>query len=214
MAKIFFFKSIKQRFFSKNKFFFFLKKIKYYINFKKIYFYLPSLWKFIIIQNFSNKLCLLFLYSSIYFFKIIFNNKFVSFYYCYMTKVLAWTTFKLNSNLLHYQNYMFKLFFTFSKPVFLRLKFKGKGYYIFKNKRNTITPQFGYAHRIYIYSFFIYVKFLRKTSILIFGLNFFDILFISYKCLSKRYINIFTGRGIRFSRQYIYRKKGKISTYR
>jgi len=65
------------------------------------------------------------------------------------------------------------------KPVFIKLKFKGKGYYIFKNYRNTITPQFGYSHRLYLYTFFLHVKFLTKTTLIVFGLNLQDLGFIS-----------------------------------
>jgi ribosomal protein L6P/L9E len=66
------------------------------------------------------------------------------------------------------------------------MKFKGKGYYIYKNFRNTIAPQFGYSHRIYIYAFNIRVKFLSKTSILLFGLSKRDILSVGYTFKSKK----------------------------
>ena len=94
------------------------------------------------------------------------------------------------------------------------MKFKGKGYYIYKNYRNTIAPQFGYYHRIYIYSFFTTVKFLSKTKLMIFGLIKKDILLTAHTLKTKRPINIFTGRGVRFARQRIYKKTGKISSYR
>jgi ribosomal protein L6P/L9E len=104
------------------------------------------------------------------------------------------------------------LFFqTFS---FVKIKFRGKGYYLYKNKRNTITPQFGYSHRIYIYAYFNIVKFLTKTKILIFGFSKKDILESGYDLKSKRPINIFTGRGVRFAKQIIYKKTGKVSAYR
>ena len=97
---------------------------------------------------------------------------------------------------------------------FFKVKFKGKGYYLYKNSRNTITPQFGYAHRIYFYSYFASVKFLSKTSVFIFGLVNKDICDAAYGIKIMRPINIFTGRGVRFSRQTIYRKVGKVSSYR
>jgi large subunit ribosomal protein L6 len=106
------------------------------------------------------------------------------------------------------------LFASFYKPFFKKIKFKGKGYYIYKNKRNTITPQFGYSHRLYLYSYFSSVKFLSKTSIFIFGLLKNDVLQIAQSVKSMRPINIFTGRGVRFSREVIYKKVGKVSSYR
>jgi ribosomal protein L6P/L9E len=102
----------------------------------------------------------------------------------------------------------------FTKPIFLKIKFKGKGYYIYKNKRNTITPQFNYAHRLYLYSYFISVKFLSKTSILLFGFLKSDIMGVAFNLKKMRSISIFTGRGVRFSRQIVYKKTGKVSSYR
>lgn len=102
----------------------------------------------------------------------------------------------------------------FTTFYFLKIKFKGKGYYIYKNRRNTIAPQFGYSHRIYVYSYFNIVRFLTKTKVLIFGFSKKDILSASYNLKSKRPINIFTGRGVRFSKQIVYKKTGKVSMYR
>ena len=72
------------------------------------------------------------------------------------------------------------LFISFLKPFLLKLKFKGKGYYVFKGMRSTITPQFGFAHRRYFYSISVRVKFLSKTKIVIFGFSKQDVFKISY----------------------------------
>jgi len=96
----------------------------------------------------------------------------------------------------------------------LKIKFKGKGYYMYKNKRNTIAPQFGFAHRVYVYAFNNTVKFLSKTKILIFGLSKIDVNQTGHNLCNVKPINIFTGRGVRFARQVIYKKTGKIGAYR
>jgi ribosomal protein L6P/L9E len=106
------------------------------------------------------------------------------------------------------------IFFSFSKIFFKKLKFKGKGYYIYKGFRNTIATQFGYSHMIRIFGYIISLKFLSKTIILAFGINKYDILKISRILINKRPHNIFTGKGVRFSKQIIYKKTGKISSYR
>jgi len=200
--------------FTKIKFFFNVKKINFFLNLKKLYLYIPHQWNFTLLTDNFKKILVLFLYSDMYFFKISFKNNF-NFISCSKNpKVLLLYSLKSIYADIHHLNCISKILFSFSKPLFRRLKFKGKGYYVFKNKRNTITPQFGYAHRIYIYSFFLSIKFLRKTSVLIFGLQLENILYNSFNFFYKRKINIFTGRGVRFSRQVIYRKKGKISTYR
>jgi len=107
-----------------------------------------------------------------------------------------------------------KLLYMFSQVQFIRMKFRGKGYYIYKTLRNTIAPNFGYAHRVYVYAYFVSLKFLSKTSILIFGLLKTDLFKVGDNFKATRPINIFTGRGVRFTRQIIYRKTGKVSSYR
>lgn len=104
--------------------------------------------------------------------------------------------------------------YQFHVRAILKLKFKGKGYYIYRNSRSTIAPQFGYSHRLYIYAFFVSVKFLSKTSVLLFGFCKNDLLTVGYQIKQARSINLFTGRGVRFNRQVLYRKAGKISMHR
>jgi ribosomal protein L6P/L9E len=176
--------------------------------------YVPSIWKSALITNMQKKKQYLYLYSSAYFFKLP------------LPSLKKSITFDRNSNLFKlntlYTNALSRTFFknfskcvsTFTLPIFKKIKFKGKGYYIYKNYRNTITPQFGHSHRMYLYSFFTPVKFLTKTSILLFGTNKSDILNSSKKIKALRPINIFTGRGVRFSKQPIYKKAGKVSAYR
>ena len=85
---------------------------------------------------------------------------------------------------------------------------------MYKNERNTIAPQFGYAHRVYIYSFANSVKFLSKTKVFLFGLSPKDVFSTGYSLFRTRPINVFTGRGVRFARQVVYKKTGKIGAYR
>jgi hypothetical protein len=102
----------------------------------------------------------------------------------------------------------------FTSPFLLKLKFKGKGYYVFKNKRNTVAPQFGFAHRLYLYAYSITVKLLSKTKLFLYGLSKKDLIKIGHNFKSFRPINIFTGRGVRFTKQILYKKTGKVSAYR
>ena len=103
---------------------------------------------------------------------------------------------------------------TFSLPLFFKLKFKGKGYYVFKNKRNTISPQFGFSHRLHLYSFSLSVRFLSKTKVFLIGLAKSDLFKIATEFRAMKPINVFTGRGVRFAKQVVYRKTGKVSLYR
>jgi len=85
---------------------------------------------------------------------------------------------------------------------------------VYKGKRNTVATQFGFSHMTRVFGYNISLKFLTKTIILIFGINKFDILTTAKKLYFRRPYNIFTGKGMRFSKQIIYKKAGKISTYR
>jgi len=141
-------------------------------------------------------------------------KKFLSLKYDDVSNVVVLNFFFKNNYYIIFCNYFKLIFFSFSKIFFRKLRFKGKGYYIYKNSRNTIALQFGYSHKFYLYSFFTAVKFITKTIILMFGVNYRDLLNKSYSLFNIKPINIFTGKGIRFARQIIYRKTGKVSSYR
>ncbi len=185
------------------------------LNYFKTILYIPNFWQLLILKNFSiTNYLYIYIYSSYYFFyiPITIQNSIIK--YDLQTKSLLIQFLFINNFMQLFFNNFKSIFFSFSKIFFKKLKFKGKGYYIFKNKRNTIAFQLGYSHIVYLYSFFINVKFLSKTSIFMFGLNNINILKKSNEFFNLRKINIFTGKGIRFSRQIIYKKTGKISSYR
>nr|AEV66653.1 rpl6_ii [Oxytricha trifallax] len=54
------------------------------------------------------------------------------------------------------------MFYAFSKIFFKKLKFRGKGYYVYKNKRNTVALQFGYSHIKRLFFFIILLNFYLK----------------------------------------------------
>jgi hypothetical protein len=176
--------------------------------------YIPSFWEIIIIFNFLKQKQHAYIYSKTYFFVLPLPTYKHTITFSKNCSLLTLNTLYTNN----YSRFFFKTFYSyltlFTLPIFKKLKFKGKGYYIYKNYRNTVTPQFGHSHRIYVYSFFTSIKFLSKTSILLFGVNKKDICRSSQEIKYLRPINIFTGRGVRFSKQMIYKKAGKISTYR
>lgn len=95
------------------------------------------------------------------------------------------------------------------KPIFSKLKFIGKGYYLFKNKRNTLAPRFGYSHRIYIYWKTLHVTILSKKSLLCINRNF-RLFFLNLsQFISIKQLNIFTLRGIRLTKQIVYKKNNQ-----
>lgn len=191
----------------------FLRKRNLYQIFP-FYLYLPSMWKYSIFKITNKNTYVLYLYSINYFFFIPINNSLlhtspflnsstISFFY--IVKSTFFNTFF---------SFFKKIFYVFSKIFFKKIKFKGKGYYVYKNKRNTIAFRFGYSHIKRMYFFFTYVKFLSKTSIIVFGLNYKLLTETIKNIKSVRPINLFTAKGIRFTRQILYRKTGKVSSYR
>jgi len=194
----------------------YLYSLKYKTQLNKQNFRLlkPFKWDLTILLNLKSNYKSLYLNSLIYIVTIPLPIKLTNISFDINTNILKLSTLYTDVHYRLYWVFLKRFLSAFYSPLFLKLKFKGKGYYIYKNKRNTITPQFGYAHRLYLYSYFVSVKFLSKTSIIVFGFNWNDLITTGLNLKKMRPINIFTGRGVRFSRQIIYKKTGKVSTYR
>jgi hypothetical protein len=176
----------------------------------------PLGWKFIVLSSTlsQKRHTSVYFYSNEYFLNIVIP---INVTYCFIDSQLKMFKFFYLYSPYCYRLYLQSiadLFTRFNKPFFLKIRFKGKGYYMYKTKRNTIAPQFGYAHRVYIYAQSHSVKFLSKTKILLFGLSKKEITHSGYNLKRVKPINIFTGRGVRFARQIIYKKTGKVSSYR
>ena len=193
-----------------------LLKPKNRLNIYNLTIYLPPKWKLLAVKSSrrSDSYVTFFLYSPIYFFNLaapvnhvrvkfdkIIKAVNLKFYYTTNFYSLYWVLFR-------------NIFYSFVQVFFKKIKFKGKGYYIYKNYRNTVAMQFGYSHRLRVYSYFLSIQFITKTALLLFGINKNDILKASFQIFYKRPINVFTGKGIRFNRQIVYKKIGKVSSYR
>jgi ribosomal protein L6P/L9E len=192
--------------------------VKRKVNFGRKWYkmYIPSNWTTLVLKSKPQTVgyYVLYLTSQTYYFKVVLPLHGLSYHYDRQLHTIIIQAPRTSNFFPMYWNHLQTLLHSFSTLFFVKLKFKGKGYYLYKTARNTITTQFGHSHRIYIYSFFISVKFLSKTSVLFFGFSKRDILSIGYSLKSARPINLFTGRGVRFNRQILYRKTGKISTHR
>ena len=184
------------------------------INKQTFYVYKPSGWDALVVNSRSTNARVIFFSSPNYYFKLGIPFNIPRILFDSNASVFILHTTYINNNYRLFLGQIDLVFSAFYRPYFRKIKFKGKGYYIYKNKRNTITPQFGYSHRLYLYSYFVSVRFLSKTSIFLFGLSKTDVITISLGIKAMRPINIFTGRGVRFSREIIYKKVGKVSSYR
>ena len=178
-------------------------------------FIVPTGWNFLIIFNRNVNVYYLSMYSNLYYLSMpILINTNSTLKFDSNTNLFFFKTTFFNNFTPTYLTLLTYFHNNLVRPTFATIKFKGKGYYIYKNSRNVITPQFGYSHRLYLYAFYVNVKFLTKTSLLLFGVNYTHINFLSKKIYNWRPVNIFTNRGVRFSKQIIYKKSGKVSTYR
>jgi hypothetical protein len=97
-----------------------------------------------------------------------------------------------------------------------KLKFKGKGYRIYYSKieRYSITFVFGHSHYVIIPLILFKIINLTKLKISFTYTNFTLVNNLALSILSIKPINIFTSRGIRASKQQLFKKTGKVSTYR
>lgn len=175
---------------------------------------LSNQWSFVMLRANTGSVYTVYLYSPSYFFRFAVPINLSNVIVCPNTNVISVSNYKFSTVSYMWATNTNLLLTSLSSFLFKKIRFKGKGYYLYKNLRNTVTPQFGYYHRIYVYSFFNKVKFLSKTKLLIFGFIKQDIACAAHNLKSKRRINIFTGRGVRFAKQVIYKKTGKVSSYR
>lgn len=183
---------------------------------RSFYFYIPADWKlcYLTPSDTAKAYRLCYIYSQTYFFKLLLNSWGQSLSFSLISNILVVNSLIQTPLFSLYFQTITDLFLMFTKAWFRKLKIKGKGYYIYKNFRNTVTHQFGHSHRVYIYTNCLNIKFLSKTSILVLGLSKLDVLKSSLEIRSSKPLNIFTGRGVRFSKQIIYKKTGKVSSYR
>lgn len=173
-----------------------------------ISFKIPDIWNFLVLSIKSHKM--IYMFSDVYFFKIHLRTHFNFFYLNPISNIFSiYHRFRSTYSKLYW--YWVRLVSTsFYSMFYKKIKFKGKGYHVFKNLRNTIVFRFNYAHKLMIYAPWISIKFLSKTSLFFFGINLFDINYSTLEFKTLRPINLFTMKGVRFSKQIIYKKTGKV----
>jgi len=98
---------------------------------------------------------------------------------------------------------------------YCKLKFKGKVYKMSRYRSNNLKLSFGRCHRnlLIVRSLFLKKKKKLKLKCFIFGVNKIKLSSTLGMIVNTRLIDMFTQRGLRRSRQIIYRKIGKKSSY-
>jgi len=214
----------KRNVFSRNSFWFNKTRCKTKLSPKRlfsrlfliVYVYIPYNWGGMVLEKEKGlkRITLLYLYSSIYYFKLLVGYNTRSIYFSYDSSILSLQCSYYGGGYSSFLKTLYSTFLIFNRVWFLKLKVKGKGYYLYKNFRNTFTYQFGHSHRLFVYAYFLSIRFLSKTTVLFFGLSKRDLVSIGYIVFYLKPLNIFTSRGVRFAKQVIYKKTGKVSSYR
>lgn len=121
---------------------------------------------------------------------------------------------KINFNSVKINNLVLNFLKSWDKYFYNKIKFKGKGFRIkFFKKIKLIKFYFGKSHKTFFILKKIKRKKINKYKFIVLGLNNDKLKIISKKISNIKNINLYTLRGLRFSRQIIYKRKGKKGTY-
>jgi len=99
--------------------------------------------------------------------------------------------------------------------VVAKLKYKGKSFRWYR-KKGALVLRFGHSHLVTMRAPLLGARWRRKgrMKILFFGSNYYELRHFLARIISWRPMNLYHGRGLRLSRQVVYRKAGKVSAYR
>ena len=121
---------------------------------------------------------------------------------------------KIEKNNIRLSNLLNLFFKSWDKYFFNKIKFKGKGFRIkFYKKIKLIKFYFGKSHKTFYLLKKIKRKKINKYKFIITSLKKKNTIDISKKITNIKNINFYTLRGLRSSKQIIYKRKGKKGTY-
>lgn len=175
---------------------------------KELLIFIPYNLNYSIIAK--NKINNIYIYNNIYYFSITLkqNKLFIN----RNTNTIKILDFKFNS-LNELLNYELKNFlFSWDNIYFNKIKFTGKGFK-FKKKENNLFLFFNRAHKCFFIGTNIILIRLSKNKVILLKNNIKHLIYDSNLIRNIRSNNIFTKRGLRFSRQIILKKRGKTATH-
>lgn len=179
----------------------------------KITLNLPPHINIIIFKQKNNNLNI-YLYNKLYF--IYLNNLNNKNYYKYDNETNSLSIIKLipNKNNFFMVNFLNQFLKSLDIYFFFKIKFKGKGYRIRFYKKNKIVKfYFGKSHITFFFFKKLILKKISKYKFIIKGPNYFNIKNTAVKISKIKPINVYTLRGLRLSRQKIFKRKGKKGSY-
>lgn len=170
--------------------------------------FIPYNINYIVITK-DNKLYIYF-YNNIYFFSLYLKNNNLNINKS--TNVIKVND--INKNKLNNLSVteLKRFLFSWESMFFNKIKFSGKGFK-FKKKECNLFLFFNRAHKCFFIGTNIILIRLSKNKVIVLKNNLNNIRHDSKLITSIRSNNIFTKRGLRLSRQIIYKKKGKTAAH-
>lgn len=162
--------------------------------------YLPKNIKFLYINNIY-----IYLYNINYFISINFIN--YDIYFNKFLNILKIKKKKLNKKIYN-KKFLNNFLFTWESFFFSKIYFLGKGFKLKKIKKN-IYFNFNYSHIKLIINQNIILKKIQKTKLIMFSKNSNNLNSFCKLIQNIKKINPYTKRGLRKSKQIIYKKKNK-----
>lgn len=173
---------------------------------------IPLSFNIIIVENKKNRNNLtIILYNNLYTINLINDKKNIKINLeTYSIKIKYNCNYNNNFNTKLLNNFLK----TFENYFFIKIKFKGKGFKIkFNKKLKLIKFYFGRSHLTFFKLKKVKLKKITKYKFLLKSLNFEKLKTKSNKITCIKPVNVYTLRGIRLSRQFISKRKGKKSSY-
>jgi len=158
----------------------------------------------------NNNSNLLYFYNENYYFSINLINKNIFINNSTNTVKLLDTKFNHLNKLSNCE--LKKFLFSWDNIFFNKIKFTGKGFK-FKKKETNLFLFFNRAHKCFFIGTNIILIRLSKNKVIILKNNIKHLMYDSKIIREVRSNNIFTKRGLRFSKQIIFKKRGKTATH-
>lgn len=175
---------------------------------KELLIFIPYNINYLVISNKKNDN--IYLYNETYYFSIILTKNLL--FINKNTNTIKLFDFKFN-NINNLANYEIKNFlFSWDNIYYNKIKFTGKGFK-FKKKESNLFLFFNRAHKCFFIGTNIILIRLSKNKVILLKNNINHLIYDSNIIRSIRSNNIFTKRGLRFSRQIIFKKRGKTATH-
>ena len=98
--------------------------------------------------------------------------------------------------------------------MFIKIRYKGKSYKWYR-RGGALILRFGYSHVVSMrIPSTVFSKKAGRMKLIFFGTSRYELRRFLATSIAWRPMNIYNGRGLRFARQLVRRKAGKVSAYR